>query len=99
MIAYHVYLTTDGVEIAMKIAKTFRLSVGGLRFVKALGLLVEGRAQVSMNLTDFTRTPIHRIVELVRREAGRYGVGIHHYELVGLIPRSRSSRRPAGTCN
>jgi glutamate formiminotransferase/formiminotetrahydrofolate cyclodeaminase len=57
-----------------------------LRFVKALGLLVEGRAQVSMNLTNFKQTPIARVAELVKREAARYGVGIHHSELVGLIP-------------
>jgi glutamate formiminotransferase/formiminotetrahydrofolate cyclodeaminase len=86
LIAYNVYLTTDDVEVAKRIAKTVRFSGGGLRFVKALGLLVEGRAQVSMNLTDFTRTPVHRVVELIRREAGRYGVSIHHSELVGLIP-------------
>lgn len=86
LIAYNVYLATDEVEIAKRIAKTVRFSGGGLRFVKALGLLVDGRAQVSMNLTDFTRTPIHRVVEMIRREADRYGVGIHHSELVGLIP-------------
>ncbi|MGH2621143.1 MAG: glutamate formimidoyltransferase [Anaerolineales bacterium] len=86
LIAYNVYLTTDDVEVAKRIAKTVRFSGGGLRFVKALGLLVDRHAQVSMNLTDFTRTPIHRVVELIRREADRYGVGIHHSELVGLIP-------------
>jgi glutamate formiminotransferase/formiminotetrahydrofolate cyclodeaminase len=86
LIAYNVYLTTDEVEVAKRIAKTIRHSGGGLRFVKALGLLVEGRAQVSMNLTDFTRTPIHQVVEMIRREAARYGVGIHHSELVGLLP-------------
>ena len=86
LIAYNVYLTTDDVEVAKRIAKTVRFSGGGLRFVKALGLLVDRRAQVSMNLTDFTRTPIHRVMELIRREAARYGVGIHHSELVGLIP-------------
>jgi glutamate formiminotransferase/formiminotetrahydrofolate cyclodeaminase len=57
-----------------------------LRFVKALGLLVEGRAQVSMNLTDYRKTPMALVVETIRREAQRYGVGIHHSELVGLIP-------------
>ncbi len=86
LIAYNVYLATDDVEVAKRIAKTVRFSGGGLRFVKALGLLVDGRAQVSMNLTDFTRTPIHRVVEMIRREADRYGVGVHHSELVGLIP-------------
>jgi glutamate formiminotransferase / formiminotetrahydrofolate cyclodeaminase len=86
LIAFNVYLTTDEVEIAKKIAKAIRHSSGGLRHVKALGLLVEGRAQVSMNLTNFRETPIARVVETIRREAQRYGVGIRHSELVGLIP-------------
>jgi glutamate formiminotransferase / formiminotetrahydrofolate cyclodeaminase len=74
------------VDIAKKIAKAVRQSSGGLRYVKGLGLLVDGRAQVSMNLTNFHETPIARVVEFIRREAERYGVGIHHSELVGLIP-------------
>lgn len=86
LIAFNVYLTTDDASIAKKIAKAIRHSSGGLRYVKGLGLLVEGRAQVSMNLTNFRETPIARVVEFVRREAQRYGVGIHHCELVGLIP-------------
>jgi len=86
LIAYNVYLTTDDVGIAKHIARAVRHSSGGLRFVKALGLLVDGRAQVSMNLTDHTRTPIARVVELIRREAERHGVGIHHSELIGLTP-------------
>ena len=86
LIAYNVYLTTGEVEIAKKIAKAVRQSSGGLRYVKGLGLLVEGRAQVSMNLTSFRETPIARVVEMIRREAARYGVSIHHSELVGLIP-------------
>jgi glutamate formiminotransferase/formiminotetrahydrofolate cyclodeaminase len=86
LIAYNVYLTSDDVSIAKKIAKTIRHSSGGLRYVKALGLMVEGRAQVSMNLTNFCETPIAQVVEMIRREAARYGVAIHHSELVGLIP-------------
>jgi glutamate formiminotransferase/formiminotetrahydrofolate cyclodeaminase len=86
LIAFNVYLTTDDVDIAKKIAKAVRQSTGGLRYVKGLGLLVDGRAQVSMNLTNFRDTPIARVVEFIRREAQRYGVGIHHSELVGLIP-------------
>jgi glutamate formiminotransferase/formiminotetrahydrofolate cyclodeaminase len=86
LVAFNVYLTTDDVSIAKKIAKAVRHSSGGLRYVKALGLLVEGRAQVSMNLTNFRSTPIARVVETIRREALRYGVGVHHSELVGLIP-------------
>ncbi len=86
LIAFNVYLSTDDVEIAKKIAKSVRHSSGGLRYVKGLGMLVEGRAQVSMNLTNFHGTPLPRVVELIRREAARYGTSIHHSELVGLIP-------------
>lgn len=88
LIAFNTYLTTHDVRIAKKIAAVVRQSSGGLPYVKALGLLVEGRAQVSMNLTDFTRTPVARVVEAVRQEAERHGVGIHHAELVGLIPQA-----------
>lgn len=86
LVAFNVYLTTDNVEIAKKIAKAIRHSSGGLRYVKALGLLVEGKAQVSMNLTNFEKTPIYRVVEMVRREAQRYGVNIAFSELIGLAP-------------
>jgi glutamate formiminotransferase/formiminotetrahydrofolate cyclodeaminase len=86
LIAFNVYLTTDDVDIARKIAKAIRHSSGGLRYVKALGLLVEGRAQVSINLTNYRETPVARVVEMIRLEAARYGVGIHRSELVGLIP-------------
>ena len=86
LVAFNIYLATEEVEIAQKIAKAVRNSSGGLRFVKAMGILVNGRAQVSMNLTNFRQTPVFRVVELVRREAARFGVAIHHSELVGLIP-------------
>ncbi len=86
LIAFNVYLTTEDKSIADKIARAVRHSSGGLRYVKALGMLVDGRAQVSMNLTNYRRTPIARVVEFIRREALRYGVGIHHGELVGLVP-------------
>lgn len=86
LIAYNVYLTTDNIEIAKKIAKAIRHSSGGLRYVKALGLLVDGKAQVSMNLTNYKKTPIYRVVEMIRREALRYGVSIESSELIGLVP-------------
>lgn len=86
LIAFNVYLNTSNVEIAKAVAKAIRHSNGGLRYVKALGLLVNGKAQVSMNLTDFTKTPVHRVVELVRLEAARYGVTVESSELVGMIP-------------
>ncbi len=86
LIAFNVYLATDDVAIAKKISRVIRHSSGGLRGVKALGLLVDGQAQVSMNLTDFRTIPIHRVVEMIRREAARYGVIIEKSELIGLIP-------------
>ena len=86
LIAFNIYLTTNDVSIAQKIAKAVRNSSGGLHYVKAMGVMVEGRAQVSMNLTHYRQTPIGRVVEMVRREAERYGVAIHHSELVGLVP-------------
>jgi glutamate formiminotransferase/formiminotetrahydrofolate cyclodeaminase len=88
LIAYNVFLTTDDLSIAEKIAKTIRFSSGGLRFVKALGMLVDGRAQISMNLTNYHKTPVALVVEAIRREAVHFGVMIHHAELVGLIPQS-----------
>jgi len=86
LIAFNVYLTTDDVAIANKIARAIRHSTGGLRYVKAMGMTVEGRAQVSMNLTNFRRTSMARVVEMIHREAHRYGVAVHHSELVGLVP-------------
>jgi len=88
LIAYNVFLNTPDVDIAKKIAKAIRFSSGGLRFVKGAGFLVRGLAQVSMNLTDFEQTPIHRVFELVKREAARYGVRPLSSEIVGLIPKA-----------
>jgi len=87
LIAYNVFLNTADVDIAKKIAKAVRFSSGGLRFVKGAGFLVRGMAQVSMNLTDFEQTPIHRVFEFVKREAARYGVIPVSSEIVGLIPK------------
>ncbi len=87
LIAYNVFLDTPDVAIAKKVAKAVRFSSGGLRFVKGAGFLVRGMAQVSMNLTDFDETPIHRVFEFVKREAARYGVIPVSSEIVGLIPK------------
>ena len=87
LIAYNVFLNTPEVEIAKKVAKAVRFSNGGMRFVKGAGFLVRGMAQVSMNLTDFEQTPAHRVFELVKREAARYGVMPVASEIVGLIPK------------
>src|SRR6202046_5295277 len=87
LVAYNVFLNTPDVEVAKKIAKAVRFSSGGMRFVKGAGFLVRGLAQVSMNLTDFEQTPVHRVFEVVKREAARYGVTPVSSEIVGLIPK------------
>jgi len=87
LIAYNIFLNTPDVGIAKKIAKAVRFSSGGMRFVKGAGFLVRSLAQVSMNLTDFEQTPIHRVFEMVKREAARYGVVPISSEIVGLIPK------------
>ncbi len=86
LVAYNVFLDTDDVSIAKKIAKKIRFSSGGLPCLKALGMLVEGQAQVSMNFTDYSQTGVHTVVELIRQEAARYGVAVSRSELIGLIP-------------
>jgi glutamate formiminotransferase len=89
LIAYNINLNTADVSIANRIGKNIRFSNGGLRYVKAMGVDLRGRnlAQVSINLTDFEQTPIHRVFEMVKREAERYGVSIVGSEIVGLIPK------------
>lgn len=89
LIAYNVNLNTPDVGIANKIAKAIRFSSGGLRYVKSMGVDLKARnlAQVSINLTDFEQTPMHRVYEMVKREAERYGVTPVGSEIVGLVPK------------
>jgi glutamate formiminotransferase len=88
LIAYNINLNTDRLDVAKKIAAAIRHSSGGLRYVKAMGVKLDDRnlAQVSMNLTNYEKTPIFRVFEMVKREAERYGVMILESEVVGLIP-------------
>jgi glutamate formiminotransferase len=88
LIAYNINLNTDRLDVAKKIAAAIRQSSGGLRYVKAMGVKLEDRnlAQVSMNLTNYEKTPIFRVFELVKREAERYGVSVLESEIVGLVP-------------
>jgi glutamate formiminotransferase len=88
LIAFNINLGTQNLEIARSIAKGIRESSGGLVNVQAMGvdLQEQGIVQVSMNLLDYTRTPIHRAFELVRAEAERHGVPIAGSEIVGLVP-------------
>jgi glutamate formiminotransferase len=89
LIAYNINLATTDVRIAKKIAKAVRHSTGGLRYVKAMGLPLEGQGmvQVSMNLTNFRRTPILRVFNMVKNEAAHAGVQVVESELVGMAPR------------
>jgi glutamate formiminotransferase len=85
-VAFNAFLDTDDVEVARIVARRIRESSGGLPAVKALGFLVGGRAQVSMNLTDLERTPIHSALEAVRSAADDLGASVESTELVGLAP-------------
>ena len=89
LIAYNINLDTHDVSVAKEIAKAIRSSSGGLRYVKAMGvdLKARGLAQVSINLTDFEQTPLHRVFEMVKRDAERHGCAIVGSEIVGLLPR------------
>lgn len=86
LIAFNIYLNTDDLDIAKSIAAAVRYSSGGLRDVKSAGFLVADRAQVSLNLSNHEQTPLHRVFELIRREAAQHGVVVHSSELIGLIP-------------
>lgn len=88
LVAYNVYLNTENLSAGKKIARALRAKDGGLTFVKALSFYIEERKQVqiSMNLTNFRKTPIYRAFELIRIEAARYGLSITGSEVVGLVP-------------
>ncbi len=88
LLAYNINLATDRIEVAKKIAAAVRFSSGGFRFVKAMGVTLADRGivQVSMNLTNYEKTPIHRVFEAVKREAERHGVTVLESEIVGLVP-------------
>jgi glutamate formiminotransferase len=88
LIAYNINLDTDRLEVARKIAAAIRHSSGGLRYVKAMGVKLADRnvVQVSINLTNHQKTPVHRVFDMVAREAARYGVAVLESEVIGLIP-------------
>jgi glutamate formiminotransferase len=88
LLAYNVNLGTPDVEIAKAIARAVRAKTGGLQNVKALGVMLHERnqAQVTMNVVDPFRTPIYRVLELVRLESARYGVPVIGTEIIGLVP-------------
>ena len=88
LIAYNINLATDRLDVAKNIAAAIRFSSGGFRYVKAMGIALQDRGivQVSMNLTNYEKTPIFRVFEAVRREAARYGVDVLESEIVGLVP-------------
>ena len=88
LIAYNINLATDRLDVAKKIAAAIRFSSGGFRYVKAMGIPLEERGivQVSINLTNYEKTPMLRVFEAVKREAERYGVSVLESEIVGLVP-------------
>lgn len=88
LVAFNINLSTSDLTVASNIGKIIRRSSGGFDCVKAMGVMLEDRniAQVSINMTDFTRTPLYRVLELVKAEAARYGVHVVGTEIVGLCP-------------
>lgn len=88
LVAYNINLDTSNIEIANKIAKAIRHSSGGFRYIKAGGIEIPEKniTQVTMNITDYTKTPIYRVFETVRMEARRYGVNVLGSEIIGLVP-------------
>ena len=88
LVAYNINLDTSRIEIAKAIADRVRNIRGGFHFVKAMGVKLEDRniVQVSMNLTDYTKTAIYTVFETVRMEARRYGVNVLGSEVIGLVP-------------
>ncbi|MGV8153780.1 MAG: glutamate formimidoyltransferase [Alkaliphilus sp.] len=88
LVAFNVNLDTNNLEIANKIAKNVRHISGGLRFCKGMGVELEDRGivQVSMNMTNFEKTPLYRVFELIKIEAKRYGVNVVGSEVIGLVP-------------
>lgn len=88
LIAFNINLSTSDVSIASNIAKIIRQSSGGLPYVKALGVMLSERniAQVSINMTNFSKTPLYRVLEFVKAEARRYGVSVVGTEIIGLAP-------------
>jgi len=88
LIAFNINLSTSNVGIAKKIAKIIRESSGGLKSVKAIGVMLHSRntAQVSINMTNYLDTPLYRVLELVKIEAARFGVSVIGTEIVGLVP-------------
>ena len=88
LVAYNINLSTPNLEIAHDIAKKIRFIGGGLRYCKAMGVELKDRGitQVSINMTDYTKTALYRAFELVRIETRRYGVSIVGSEIIGLVP-------------
>ena len=90
LVAYNINLATSDLAVADRIAKAIRHLSGGYRYVKAMGVKLEarGQVQVSINMTNVEKTPLHRVFETVRSEAERLGVAVVGSEIVGLVPQA-----------
>ncbi|MFN4181672.1 MAG: glutamate formimidoyltransferase [bacterium] len=88
LIAYNIYLGTNDIKIARAIARAIRASDGGFTFIKALGFEIKERnqVQVSMNVVNYKKSPLHRVFQMVKLESARYGVPVVSSEIVGLVP-------------
>ena len=92
LVAYNIYFDSADVAMARAIAREIRAASGGLKGVKAMGVLAHGRAQLSMNITDFEATPLSRVYQAVARLAARHKAAIAEGELIGLVPEAACER-------
>ncbi|HEX5234585.1 MAG TPA: glutamate formimidoyltransferase [Silvibacterium sp.] len=92
LIAWNLYLDTPDVATARAIAREIRASGGGLTGVKAMGVMAQGEAQISMNITDFRQMPVSRVYAAVEEKAAKFGARIARGELIGLIPEEAAER-------
>jgi glutamate formiminotransferase len=92
LVAYNIYLDTADVAVARAIAREIRAAMGGLKGVKAIGVLAHGRAQLSMNITDFTATPISQVYRAVSSMALKHKTALVEGEVIGLIPEAACER-------
>jgi glutamate formiminotransferase / 5-formyltetrahydrofolate cyclo-ligase len=92
LVAYNIYFDSSDVALVRALAREIRAATGGLKGVKAMGVLVQGRAQLSMNITDFEATPISRVYSAVRALAARHKAAIAEGEVIGLLPEAACER-------
>jgi glutamate formiminotransferase len=92
LVAYNIYLDSPDVAIARAMARELRAASGGLKGVKAMGVLAHGRAQLSMNITDFEAMPLSKVYRRIAQLAARHSAALAEGEIIGLLPEAACER-------